>query len=143
MLREKYEDAMEHFAPHTALAEVFRVIDRANKYIDENAPWALAKNMEQNGARLAHVLYNLLEVTRICGVLLMPFIPGSCERLFAQIGAAEDGRYLGQRGPLGYAGGEQRCDQGGEPVPRIDMEKALTELEEAEAEARKAALPPH
>ena len=78
MLREKYEDAMEHFAPHTALAEVFRVIDRANKYIDENAPWALAKNMEQNGARLAHVLYNLLEVTRICGVLLMPFIPGSC-----------------------------------------------------------------
>ena len=81
VLREKYEDAMERFAPHTALAEVFKVIDRANKYIDENAPWTLAKNMEQNGARLAHVLYNLLEVTRICGVLLTPFIPDSCEKL--------------------------------------------------------------
>ena len=64
------------FAPHKALDEVFKVIQRANKYIDENAPWALAKDMEANGARLAHVLYNLLETTRICGILLTPFMPG-------------------------------------------------------------------
>ena len=142
MLREKYEDAMEHFAPHTALAEVFRVIDRANKYIDENAPWALAKNMEQNGARLAHVLYNLLEVTRICGVLLMPFIPGSCEKLFAQIGAAEDGRTWASAARWGTLAESSAVTKGENLFPRIDMDKALTELEEAEAEARKAALPP-
>ena len=78
---------METFAPHKALDEVFHVIQRANKYIDETAPWALAKDMEHNGARLAHVLYNLLETTRICGILLSPFMPESCDKLFAQIGA--------------------------------------------------------
>ena len=88
---------METFAPHKALDEVFKVIQRANKYIDENAPWALAKDMETNGARLAHVLYNLLEATRICGILLTPFMPESCDKLFAQIGAAADEPDLGQR----------------------------------------------
>src|SRR5699024_9081406 len=70
-----------------ALAAVFQVIQRANKYIDENAPWSLAKDMDANGQRLAHVLYALLEATRICGVLLSPFMPDSCAKLFAQIGA--------------------------------------------------------
>ncbi len=68
---------------------MFKVIQRANKYIDESMPWALAKDMEANGARLAHVLYNLLEATRICGILLTPFIPASCDKIFDQIGACE------------------------------------------------------
>ena len=55
-----------------ALAEVFRVIARANKYIDETAPWVLAKD-EAKKPRLAHVLYNLLETLRVCGTLLKPF----------------------------------------------------------------------
>ena len=76
-LRGRYEEAMEACAPHKALEEVFKVIQRANKYIDETMPWALAKDMEANGARLAHVLYNLLEATRICGILLTPFMPAS------------------------------------------------------------------
>ena len=88
-LRGRYEEAMEACAPHKALEEVFKVIQRANKYIDESMPWALAKDMAANGARLAHVLYNLLEATRICGILLSPFIPASCEKLFAQIGACD------------------------------------------------------
>ena len=66
---------MEACAPHKALEEVFKVIQRANKYIDESMPWALAKDMAANGARLAHVLYNLLEATRICGILLSPLHP--------------------------------------------------------------------
>ena len=141
-LREKYEDAMEHYAPHTALAEVFRVIDRANKYIDENAPWALAKDMEQNGARLAHVLYNLLEVTRICGVLLQPFMPESCAKLFAQIGAAENVRTWESAAQWGALDPCAAVHKGENLFPRVDMDKALAELEEAEAAARKAALPP-
>ena len=91
-LRNRYEAAMDSFAPHKALDEVFQVIQRANKYIDENAPWALAKDMETNGARLAHVLYNLLEATRICGALLTPFMPESMEKLFGQIGACQSCR---------------------------------------------------
>ena len=75
-LKKAYAHEMDTFAPHNALAEIFKLIQRANKYIDENAPWALAKDMEANGARLAHVLYNLLEATRICGILLTPFMPG-------------------------------------------------------------------
>ena len=80
---------MESCAPHKALEEIFKVIQRANKYIDESMPWALAKDMDANGPRLAHVLYNLLEATRICGILLTPFIPASCDKLFAQIGACD------------------------------------------------------
>ena len=51
-LRGRYEEAMDGFAPHKALEEIFKVIQRANKYIDENAPWALAKDMEKNGRAL-------------------------------------------------------------------------------------------
>ena len=141
-LREKYEDAMEHYAPHTALAEVFRVIDRANKYIDENAPWSLARDMEQNGARLAHVLYNLLEVTRICGVLLLPFMPESCAKLFTQIGAAENARTWESAAQWGVLDPCAAVHKGENLFPRVDMDKALAELEEAEEAARKAALPP-
>ena len=140
-LRSKYENAMEHYAPHTALNEIFRVIDRANKYIDENMPWALAKDMDANGARLAHVMYNLLEATRICGVLLSPFIPESCEKLFAQLGVQEAARTWDSTGIWGSLNEGAAVTKGENLFPRIDMEKALEELEAAEAEARKAALP--
>ena len=78
-LKKAYAHEMDTFAPHNALSETFKLIQRANKYIDENAPWALAKDMEANGARLAHVLYNLLEATRICGILLTPFMSCSAK----------------------------------------------------------------
>lgn len=136
----KYEDAMEHYAMHKALDEVFKVIQRANKYIDENAPWALAKDMEANGARLAHVLYNLLETTRVCGVLLTPFMPESCGKLFEQLGVpaelrAWDSLNFGKM-PAGLT-----VAKGENLFPRIDMAKALEQLAAAEAEAKKAALP--
>ena len=140
-LREKYETAMETFAPHKALDEVFHVIQRANKYIDETAPWALAKDMENNGARLAHVLYNLLETTRICGILLSPFMPESCDKLFAQIGAGADVRTWDSAAAWGSLPEDAAVAKGENLFPRIDTEKALAELEELEAAARKAALP--
>ena len=73
-LRDQYESSMEKFAFQNALGDVFKVISRANKYIDENAPWVLAKS-EEKKPRLARVLYNLLETVRICGGLLTPFMP--------------------------------------------------------------------
>ncbi len=141
-LRNRYQAAMDQFAPHTALSEVFSVIQRANKYIDENAPWALAKDMEANGARLAHVMYNLLEATRICGILLTPFMPESMDKLFAQIGACEGCRTWDSAAVWGSLSDTAAVTKGENLFPRIDMEKALEELEALKAEAQKAALPP-
>ena len=140
-LREKYEAAMESFAPHTALAEVFRVIQRANKYIDETAPWTLAKDMEANGKRLANVLYNLLEATRICGVLLTPFMPESMAKLFVQIGAPADIQTWDSAAVWGSLPETVTVTKGENLFPRVDAEKALEQLEAAEAAAKKAALP--
>ena len=140
-LRFDYEEDMETFAPHKALDEVFKVIQRANKYIDENAPWALAKDMEANGTRLAHVLYNLLEATRICGILLTPFMPESCEKLFAQIGAPAEAQTWEAAAVWGALPETAAVTKGENLFPRLDLDKALAELEAAEAEAKKAALP--
>ena len=138
-LRDKYERDMEGFAPHTALADTFRVIQRANKYIDETAPWSLAKSMEQNGDRLAHVLYNLLEATRICGILLSPFMPESCGKLFEQIGAPRSCRDWDSAGRWGVLPEGGAVTKGENLFPRVDAEKAIAELEAAEEAARKAA----
>ena len=138
-LRDAYEAQMETYAPHKALDEIFKVIQRANKYIDECAPWVLAKDMEQNGARLAHVLYNLLETARICGILLSPFMPESCEKLFGQIGADETVRTWESAAAWGSLSESAVVTKGENLFPRIDMDKALEELEALEAAARKAA----
>ena len=85
-VRDAYEEQMEKYAFQNALSEIFKVSSRANKYIDETVPWLLAKD-ESKKPRLATVLYNLLETIRICTVLLEPFIPESCSKIFEQIGA--------------------------------------------------------
>ena len=140
-LRRAYEEQMESCAPHNALAEVFKVIQRANKYIDETAPWALAKDMEANGARLAHVLYNLLEATRVCGILLTPFMPTSMEKLFVQIGAEAVQQTWDAANVWGALSDIATVTKGENLFPRIDMEKAIAELEAAAEAAKKAALP--
>ena len=140
-LRDAYQKDMDTYAPHKALDEIFKVIQRANKYIDENAPWALAKDMEANGPRLAHVLYNLLEATRICATLLTPFIPDSCDKIFAQLGAPEGARTWESAAVWGSLPEDAAVAKGENLFPRLDLEQALAELEAAEAEARKAALP--
>ncbi len=141
-LREKYEGHMERYAFQDALAEVFKVIARANKYIDETAPWALARDMEANGARLATVMYNLLETTRICGVLLTPFMPESMDKLFDQIGACAACRTWDSAAVWGSLSATAAPTKGENLFPRVDVEQALTELEAAAEAARKAALPP-
>ena len=134
-----YEKDMEAFAPHKALEDVFRVIQRANKYIDENAPWRLAKDLAANGPRLAHVLYTLLEVTRICGVLLTPFMPDSMEKLFAQIGAGAEERTWDSAAKWGSLPEGAAVSKGENLFPRVETEKALKELEAAAEAAKEAA----
>ena len=138
-LREKYEEQMEKFQFQNALAEIFKVISRANKYIDENAPWLLAKD-EAKKPRLARVMYNLLETVRICGALLEPVMPTTTGKIMERIGAKEYGwDTLATFGVLPA----QASVTGGEALfPRIDVNKELAELDAIQAAAAQAAQAP-
>ncbi len=126
-LRDIYETQMESYAFQNALAEIFKVISRANKYIDENAPWVLAKDPEKH-PRLAKVLYNLLETVRICAGLLTPFMPATSEEIGKRLQNADlswDSLNVFGKLPKDVA------PVAGAPLfPRIDMEKELKALEE-------------
>ena len=144
-LRDKYEGIMESYAFQDGLIEIFKVISRANKYIDETAPWVLAKD-EANKPRLARVMYNLLETIRIAGVLLTPFMPESAEKIRVQMGAAEE-QYNGDTaGVYGTLPADVTVCKGPALFPRIDMNKEIAFLEdrmekqvkEAEKAAKKA-----
>ena len=138
-LRDRYETEMEHFQFQNALEQVFKTIQRANKYIDENAPWTLAKD-PANRARLATVMYNLLETIRICAVLLTPFIPDSAEKIFDQIGACPCCRTWEKANVWGSLRPDVTVHKGEALFPRVDAEKALAELNAIQEAQRKAAL---
>ena len=134
-LREKYEHEMEAYAFQNALVEIFKVISRSNKYIDETAPWILAKDPEKKD-RLATVLYNLLEGIRVCAVLLTPFIPETADKILDQIGASEEGRVYESAGSFGVLAADVTVHRGETLFPRIDVKKELEELEAAEKAAK-------
>ena len=141
-LRDRYAEAMDGFAPQNALTEVFRLISRANKYIDETAPWVLAKD-ESNRARLASVMYHLLEAIRVAAILLTPFIPDSCRKIFDQIGAGEAETGWDQAGTYGVLPVNALVTKGETLFPRIDVAKELAELEKMSApEPEKPAVEP-
>ncbi|MBQ8612321.1 MAG: methionine--tRNA ligase, partial [Oscillospiraceae bacterium] len=137
-LRTRVEEQMEQFAFQNALAEIFKVISRANKYIDENAPWVLAKD-PANNPRLARVLYNLLESVRVCAGLLSPFMPDTSAEIAVRLGgAAMDWESLGVWGVLPA---DVATVTGPALFPRIDVEKELAALEELSKAAAAEALP--
>ena len=131
MIREtpaRYAAQMDAFQLHLGLEEVFRLISRANKYIDETMPWVLAKD-EANRPRLASVLYNLLEALRVSLILLTPFIPESCAKAFDQIGAGESARSWESASVFGSLPADVTVTRGETLFPRIDAQKTLDELE--------------
>ena len=134
-LRDKYEEQMEKYAFQNALNEIFKVISRANKYIDENAPWVLAKDEAQK-PRLARVLYNLLETVRICAGLLQPFMPDTAAEIGKRLGGAD--LSWDSLNAFGTLPREAATVAGPALFPRIDMDKELAELEAL----NKPAVPP-
>lgn len=130
-LRVKYEGHMGKYAFQDALVDVFSVVSRANKYIDETKPWVLGKDGTQK-ARLARVMYNLLECLRISAILLTPFMPDSCAKLFDQIGAGESLRTWESAGTWGLLPAGVTVSRGENLFPRIDLKKELEELENLE-----------
>lgn len=125
---------MEHPARwRTATDEVFALLRRSNKYIDETMPWALAKD-ESKKERLGTVMYNLLEAIRFAAVELKPYLPDTADKIFAQLGienkgveslASFDGMQAGQ--PVGEAS---------ILFERIDIPKKLAEIEEEKKASR-------
>jgi len=134
----KVEDLLDKLQFSTALSEIWKIISRCNKYIDETMPWVLAKD-EVNSARLAQVMYNLVESLRITAILIEPFMPETPEKIWNQLGidnknllewgkAKEWGLY-----PLGS------CVKRGDVIfPRIDIKKELEEIENMSVENKLA-----
>ncbi len=121
------ETNFENFHISVAIAEIFKVISRANKYIDENAPWVLAKDPTKK-ARLASVLYNLLDTIRITSTLLSPVMPSTMPEIWRQIGADEsitNWQSAGKRSLLPICAKVQKGDA---LFPRIDFDTEIEAL---------------
>ena len=131
----KVEAKMDELRVADAIDEIFALLRRANKYIDETMPWALAKDEAQH-ARLDTVLYNLLESIRVAATLLHPFLPETAERIFKQLNIEHptwDSLTAFGALPAGH-----QLNQGEILFARIDIPKKLEEMQKA-AEAKAAA----
>ena len=126
-LRAKVDECMDNTTLNIALAEIFKVISRANKYIDETAPWVLAKD-ESNKPRLAAVLYNLLEAIRISTSLLSAFMPTTMPKVWEQIGASADDVSYENAAKFGVLPADVTVHRGEVLFPRIDVDKEISEL---------------
>ena len=126
-LCETVSPMIEEAKLSNALEEIFKVVSRANKYIDETEPWVLGKD-ESKKARLATVLYNLLETIRICSGLLSPFMPKTMPKVWEQIGAKPEDVEYNTLGTFGKLPANVTVHKGEVLFPRIDIEKEIDEL---------------
>ncbi|WP_294466667.1 methionine--tRNA ligase [uncultured Ruminococcus sp.] len=126
-IRAKVDAFMDETQLNNALAEIFKVVSRANKYIDETAPWVIAKD-ETKKARLATVLYNLLETIRIVATLLSAFMPTTMPKALEQIGACEKCATYENADKFGVLPLDVTVKKGEALFPRIDVDKEIEEL---------------
>ena len=135
----KVEADMDALQLNVALEDIWAVISRANKYIDENEPWVLAKDPAKSD-RLGTVLYNLAEMLRYTGVLLKPFMTHVPEKMFEQLGADDESLTNWESiQTFGKLPSGNKVHKGEALFPRIDIKKELEELEEIKAANMKAA----
>ncbi len=126
-LSAKVDEYVEQTQLNNALAEIFRVVSRANKYIDETTPWVLAKD-EANKPRLAAVLYNLLDTIRIISTLLSAFMPTTMPKVWEQIGASQEDVSYDNSATFGVLPKNVTVHKGEIIFPRIDVDKEIEEL---------------
>ena len=126
-LKAKVEEAVDNAQLSKALEEIFKVVSRANKYIDETTPWVLAKDPSDRD-RLCAVLYYLLETIRITSTLLYPFMPTTMPKVWEQIGAEKKITTYEYADKFGALHPCVRVKKGEVLFPRIDMEKEIEEL---------------
>ena len=127
-LCERVRESVSALNLPDALAEIFRLVNRANKYIDETTPWLLAKD-ESKRDRLGSVLYNLAEAIRVCAVMLTPFLKQTAEKILAKFSLGlpqdfSDARYGVLKAGSPVVKGENLFN-------RIDVDKELKAMEQA------------
>lgn len=127
--KQTVEEYMDNLQFSQALTEILRLVSRANKYIDETAPWILGRD-ESKKTRLATILYNLCEVCRLVSIYLAPFMPKTGEKIRAQIGCEDEGVYTWDSlSQFGLLPKDITVHKGDAIFPRIDIKKELEELE--------------
>lgn len=126
-LRNEVDKYIDETQLNNALAEIFKLVSRANKYIDETMPWVLAKDEAQK-PRLARVLYNLLEVIRLATTPLSAFMPTTMPEIWKQIGMPESLATYENMGKWGVLSAAASVKRGNPIFPRIDAEKEIEEL---------------
>lgn len=129
---DKVEDHMDRFEFNLALAEIWHVVGRANKYIDETTPWVLARD-EKNKRKLEIVLSHLAEVIRIVSVLIFPFMHTTTMNIRGQLGMSEEEPLWEEAFVFDKLEGT-KVNRGEVLFPRIEIEKELSELESLKAE---------
>lgn len=128
-LKAKYINNMDGFQFSNALADIWRLIARSNKYIDETMPWALGKD-ESKRARLAAVLYNLCESLRIVATLIEPFMPLTTPKILEQLGVTAELASWDNADKWGVLPSDAVIRKGETLFPRIDVAKEIAELDE-------------
>ncbi|MEG6567270.1 methionine--tRNA ligase [Thermoanaerobacterium saccharolyticum] len=121
---ESYMDKLQF---SNALSEIWKLVGRANKYIDETMPWVLAKDENKKG-RLKTVLYNLVESLRFVAILITPFMPNTPLKIYEQLGIGDDLRTWDSL-KFGLLKSGTKVKRGENIFPRIDVEKELKEAE--------------
>ncbi|MDE5754196.1 MAG: methionine--tRNA ligase [Oscillospiraceae bacterium] len=136
-IRQEVDAYIDNTQINLALTEIFKLVDRANKYIDETAPWVLGKDASQK-ARLASVLYNLLESIRIISTLLSSFMPTTMPEVWKQIGAESEHVTYENAAKFNVLPVTVTVHKGDMLFPRIDAEKEIEELNQIIAQNQPA-----
>ena len=133
---KQFEALMDDMKINDAINDVWGLIRRSNKYIDETTPWVLAKD-EAKAERLQTVLYNLLESLRVIALLVSPFIPVSAADMWKQLGLSDFNKALLSDGQTwgGYPAGTKVC-KGNALFPRYDLKEEIAEDEAAKKAAQ-------
>ena len=127
---ENVENLMDNYKINEAVAEIFKLIGRANKYIDLSAPWVLAK--QENKDRLNQVLYNLVETIRIATIPLQMCFVDTPAKIFEQIGVGKEDTTWDSAKVFGTLKDGTKVSKGEILFPRIEMTDELFKVEEEE-----------
>lgn len=134
---KKVEQYMDKMQFSNALTEIWNLVRRVNKYIDETTPWVLAKD-ESNKDKLANVMYTLAESLRIIGILITPAMPNTSKAIFEQLSIKDNNLLIWDSAKtFGLLPKDLSITKGNVIFPRIDIEKELKDLD-AMIEATKA-----
>lgn len=139
-----YSDAMDHMELNQAIKDVWNLIGRANKYIDETAPWILAKDPAQ-AERLQAVMYNLAEALRIVAILIAPFVPVNAPKIYEQLGLGKPESFFMADAVWGKLATGTKVQKGEPLFPRIEVTEAgetvIAATKKTAAKAIKAEAP--